>query len=96
MAFKTQSVVSVGCTRWLSGSTPGAEIPDRLEMVLLTGVLRLINPASWSVPVLTDQRSTPHWAKVGGGNRNKTNRNPGTIRSGLRVILMDGMDKAAL
>src|SRR2546423_11615595 len=58
-----QSVVSVGATRPLSGSVFGVTMDVRLAIVVEVGKARLTRFAFGSVPVLTDQRSTPHCAK---------------------------------
>src|SRR5215831_9030109 len=56
----THTVVSVGCTRLLDGIGLGAVRLLRLAMVVAVVELVLTNPASGSVPVFTDHRSTPH------------------------------------
>ncbi|HYL97349.1 MAG TPA: hypothetical protein VEZ90_00215 [Blastocatellia bacterium] len=55
----TQTVVSVGCTRLFAGIGFGAAGLLRFAIVVGVGELSWINPASASVPVLTDHRSTP-------------------------------------
>ena len=59
----THCFVSVGETRLFDGIGLGAVRERRLAMVVEEEELRLIAPAPESVPVLTDQRSTPHWAE---------------------------------
>src|SRR6266852_7394049 len=71
VAFKTKRVVSVGCARRLSIIGFGAAIADRAATVVAVGELRFTSPASVSVPVLTDQRSTPHCAKARVGRNTK-------------------------
>ena len=57
MMLKT--VVSVGRTRLFNGIGLGAGRAARLAMVVVVVLERLIRLASASVPVFTDQRSTP-------------------------------------
>jgi hypothetical protein len=57
------TVVSVGAIRLLAGSELGfgrASIADTVVYVVFP---RMIEPASGSVPVFTDHRSTPHEAE---------------------------------
>src|SRR5438034_4001514 len=56
------TVVSVGCTRLFNGIGRGAGRPARLAIVVVVVLERLTSCASGSVPVFTDQRSTPHVA----------------------------------
>src|SRR5258707_1526523 len=56
----TQTVVSVGCTRLFAGIGLGAGSAVMLLIGVAVLELRFTNPASGSVPVFTDQRSTPH------------------------------------
>jgi hypothetical protein len=60
MAVMLNTVVSVGRTRLFAGMGLGAG--KLVRLVIEVGVVdeRLIRPASPSVPVFTDQRSTPH------------------------------------
>jgi len=58
----THCVFSVGATRLLDGMGLGAGTARREAMVVLVEEFRLTKPASGSVPVFTDQRSTPHCA----------------------------------
>ncbi len=62
VALMTQSVVSAGATRLFAGMGFGAVNARMFVMVVFVGALRLTKCASGSVPVLTDQRSTPHCA----------------------------------
>ena len=59
VADSLYTVVSVGFTRLFAGSEDGAGNASREAIVVAVVESRLINPASASVPVLTDQRSTP-------------------------------------
>src|ERR1700730_18996545 len=59
----THCVVSAGLTRLLAGIGLGAVKPRIVTMVVLLVDARFTSPASGSVPVFTDQRSTPHWAR---------------------------------
>src|SRR2546423_4762217 len=68
-----QSVVSVGATRPLSGSVFGVTMDVRLAIVVEVGKARLTRFAFGSVPVLTDQRSTPHCAKSVCANASSAN-----------------------
>lgn len=56
------TVVSVGWTRLFGGIGLGADRLVRLAIVVVVVDARLMRIASGSVPVLTDQRSTPHVA----------------------------------
>jgi hypothetical protein len=58
------TVVSVGLTRLFNGIGRGAGSALRLAIVVVVVLERLIRLASGSVPVLTDQRSTPHVAAM--------------------------------
>jgi hypothetical protein len=60
VALITQTVVSVGDTRLLEGIGLGAGTARKEAMVVGEEEARLTLPASGSVPVFTDQRSTPH------------------------------------
>ncbi|MGH9762692.1 MAG: hypothetical protein ACREAC_17865 [Blastocatellia bacterium] len=60
VALITHTVVSVGCTLLLEGIGFGAARLLRLAIVVGLVEFIVINPASASVPVLTDHRSTPH------------------------------------
>jgi hypothetical protein len=62
VALITQTVVSVGATRLLAGMGLGAGIALIVAMVVFADELTLTWLTSASVPVLTDQRSTPHCA----------------------------------
>jgi hypothetical protein len=62
VAVTLKTVVSVGRTRLLSGMGLGAGRAARLAIVVVVVLERLMRPASGSVPVFTDQRSTPHAA----------------------------------
>src|SRR5947208_515971 len=64
VALMTQTVVSVGLIRVLSGMVPGAEIALRLAIIVGVEELRLIKSASASVPVFTVHRSELHWAET--------------------------------
>src|SRR5215472_6378048 len=59
----THTVVSAGLTRLFVGIGLGVVKARMFATVVLVGALRLTVPASGSVPVLTDQRSTPHCAR---------------------------------
>src|SRR3984893_17658661 len=59
----THCVVSAGLTRLLAGMGLGADQLRIVTMVVLVVDARFTSPASGSVPVFTDQRSTPHWAR---------------------------------
>src|ERR1700682_6163039 len=59
----THSVVSAGDTRLFAGIGLGVANARMLVIVVFMGALRLTRPASASVPVFTDQRSTPHCAR---------------------------------
>jgi len=63
VALITQTVVSSGDIRLLDGIVLGAGKARMEVMVVLVVEFRLTRPTSASVPVFTDQRSTPHWAK---------------------------------
>src|SRR5262245_17639818 len=56
----TYCVVSVGTRRELSGGTTGGGMAPRSAMDAGIELFRSTSGASGSVPVLTDQRSTPH------------------------------------
>src|SRR5437762_11625609 len=58
----TKTVFSVTEARLFSGSDAGAAICMRSATVVAVVELRLTFEASASVPVFTDQRSTPHCA----------------------------------
>src|SRR2546423_4353766 len=58
------TVVAVGRTRLFVVIGLGAGSAVRLAIVVGVAAPRLIEPASGSVPVFTDQRSTPHVAAV--------------------------------
>src|SRR5437016_2177564 len=57
--FTTNTVVSAGANRALSGGTTEGGIAPKSAMVAGRGLFRSTKAASGSVPVLTDQRSTP-------------------------------------
>src|SRR5258708_14157027 len=59
----THSVVSAGATRLFAGMGFGVANARMLVIVGFMGALRLTRPESASVPVFTDQRSTPHCAR---------------------------------
>src|SRR6267378_2181239 len=59
----THSVVSAGETRLFAGMGLGVGKARIFAIVVFIGALRLTIPASASVPVFTDQRSTPHCAR---------------------------------
>src|SRR5215831_19610119 len=59
----THTVVSAGLTRLFVGIGLGVVKARMFATVVLVGAWRLTMPASGSVPVLTDQRSTPHCAR---------------------------------
>src|ERR1051326_405089 len=63
----THCVVSVGETRLLDGIGLGAGTARIEAMVVLVEEFRLTRPESGSVPVFTDQRSTPHCANNADG-----------------------------
>src|SRR6476620_3414377 len=72
----THCVVSHGDTRLLAGMGLGAAGVRNAAMVVLVEEFRLTRPASGSVPVFTDQRSTPHWANNADGTiRRSTTKN---------------------
>ena len=64
VALMTNTVVSVGCTRLFAGSEPGAVSARILAIVVEVETDVLTSATSASVPVLTDQRSTPHCAQA--------------------------------
>src|SRR5438445_13887372 len=59
-----KTVVSVGRTRLFNGTGLGAGKAVRLAIVVVVVLERMIKFASGSVPVFTDQRSTPHVAAM--------------------------------
>lgn len=59
----THRVVSAGDTRLFAGMGLGVGKARIFAIVVFIGALRLTKPASASVPVFTDQRSTPHCAR---------------------------------
>src|SRR5437588_7220473 len=65
VALITQTVVSAGETRLFAGTGLGAVKARMLAMVVAVEEFRFTRPTSASVPVLTDQRSTPHCAYSG-------------------------------
>ena len=71
MAFKTQTVVSLGWTRALSGSVFGAGIPANAAIVVGLVELRFTRLASASVPIFTGQRSPEHCAEVRPGRKTR-------------------------
>src|SRR6185312_7637256 len=87
VALITQIVVSVGATRLFDGIGLGAGAARMEVIVVLLEELRLTLLASGSVPVFTDQRSTPHCAHTEAGihtattKRNQTLRNIRSLRS---------------
>jgi hypothetical protein len=62
LAVMLKTVVSVGLTRLFKGIGLGAGDADRLAIVVVVTLERFMRLASGSVPVFTDQRSTPHVA----------------------------------
>src|SRR6267154_4542378 len=82
----TQSVVSAGDTRLLAGIGLGA-VNARIElMVVLVEEFRLTSPTSASVPVFTDQRSTPHWANSDVGTTSRSTANNKRLRRRCCII----------
>src|SRR5258708_4214819 len=77
----TQSVVSAGATPLFAGMGFGVADAPMLVIVVFMGALRLTRPESASVPVFTDQRSTPHCARRLEGT---TRRVVATTRSSRR------------
>lgn len=72
----THSVVSGPVIRLLAGMGLGAVKARIAVMVVLVGALRFTLLTSASVPVLTDQRSTPHCANSDEGTtRSSTTKN---------------------
>jgi hypothetical protein len=84
VAVTTQSVVSVGETRLLAGMGLGAGAARKEVMVVAVGAFRLTKPASGSVPVLTDQRSTPHCANILPG-RTRRRKRATTVSGSIRA-----------
>ena len=58
----TKTVISVGCRRLFGGRTDGVGSAVKLAIVVAVEVDSATLALSASVPVLTLQRSTPHWA----------------------------------
>src|SRR5437016_3097056 len=72
----THWVVSVGDTRLFAGIGLGVAGARKATIVVLVEELRFTFALSASVPVLTDQRSTPHCAnRVEGASKRTTPRN---------------------
>src|SRR3954451_24282605 len=82
--------------RLLAGIMPGVGQPRMVTMVFDVEEEGLILPTSASVPVFTDQRSTPQlWASRSGGAREAISRNAkaDTTRRTLTFIVPPGKEK---
>src|SRR5229473_3096227 len=80
------TVASVGKTRLFAGSELGAARLRSDAIVVAVDVPRFTCETSASVPVLTDHRSTPHCAKMGGAaSEAMTKRTSGTQTGALRI-----------
>src|SRR5215510_7981933 len=82
----THTVVSAGETRLFAGIGLGAVNARMAAMVVLVEEFRFTSPASGSVPVLTDQRSTPHCDQIGVEERMKPAARASNSRRRIRSI----------
>src|SRR5882762_1437867 len=89
----THSVVSAGDTRLFAGMGLGVGKPRIFAIVVFIGALRLTMPASASVPVFTDQRSTPHCARRLEG---RTSRVPTTRKTRRREFSIVNFSRSSL
>src|SRR5215475_4154715 len=86
----THSVVSAGETRLLAGIGLGAGRARMELMVVLVEEFRFTRPASGSVPVLTDQRSTPHCANSAEGTTRRITARSKQLRRRCCIIYPPG------
>src|SRR5215467_8509423 len=85
----TQTVVSAGATRLFAGIGLGVAKARIEAIVVLVEEFRLTMPESASVPVFTDQRSTPHCAiKVEGNARTTATTSKKKRRKFTRFTLL--------
>jgi len=84
----TQTVVSIGATRLFAGIGFGAVAALSVVMVVLVDEFRLTRLTSASVPVFTDQRSTPHCANNEEGRIRIVATNSNHVRRDVLMLFL--------